>query len=497
MASTYSDLKIELIATGEQSGTWGSTTNINLGTALEEAIVGRANANFPTDGNLTISLTNTNGTQVARNYILNVTSSVSLTTTRNLIVPTIDKPYIIENNTSGGQSIVVKTSAGTGVTVPNGKTVMVYANGTNVVAAQNYIPSLEVGSLALPSAIGTSQGGTGQTSYTSGQLLIGNAAGGLTKATLTAGTNVTITNGNGSITIDAAGGGGGTGTVTSVAAGNGMNFSTITTTGTVTLGTPSNITSSSTNSATSGTHTHALDNSGVTAGSYTSANITVDAKGRVTAAANGTSGGGSGFTTLSSIIANGGTVNIPAGKTSCKITVIGGGGAGGAGAGSPTSTPASGGGGGSGGQVIAYFTGFTNSSGVTVNCSAMSTAGTTTAVFLGVTLSSTSGGTGQSGVAPGSDGAGGVGGTGSTSGTPSSGTVTTLTATGADGTGGATEMGGTGGAGILGGNGRGRLGAAGDAAVANSGGGGGGAGGSTGGATSGGTGSSGRVIVEY
>lgn len=54
------------------------------------------------------------------------------------------------------------------------------------------------------------QGGTGQTSYTNGQLLIGNTAtGGLTKATITAGANVTVTNGNGSITIAATGGGGG------------------------------------------------------------------------------------------------------------------------------------------------------------------------------------------------------------------------------------------------------------------------------------------------
>jgi hypothetical protein len=42
MASSYSDLKIELIATGEQSGTWGTTTNTNLGTALSEAITGSA-----------------------------------------------------------------------------------------------------------------------------------------------------------------------------------------------------------------------------------------------------------------------------------------------------------------------------------------------------------------------------------------------------------------------------------------------------------------------
>jgi hypothetical protein len=52
-------------------------------------------------------------------------------------------------------------------------------------------------------------GGTGETTYTDGQLLIGNTAGGLTKATLTAGTNVTITNGDGAITIAASGGGGG------------------------------------------------------------------------------------------------------------------------------------------------------------------------------------------------------------------------------------------------------------------------------------------------
>jgi len=141
VASTYSDLKIELIGTGEQSGIWGTTTNVNLGIALEEAIVGRANANFTTDADLTITLINTNTTQVARHYILNVTSSGLLSTTRNLIVPTIDKPYIIENNTTGSQSIIVKTVAGSGITVPNGKRMMVYANSTNVVDAFNNLPA--------------------------------------------------------------------------------------------------------------------------------------------------------------------------------------------------------------------------------------------------------------------------------------------------------------------------------------------------------------------
>jgi len=139
MASTYSSLKIELIGNGEQSGTWGVTTNTNLGTAIEEAITGRAAANFPTDADLTLGYTDSNAAQTFRNLILNVTSTGSLTATRNLIVPTIEKQYLIENNTTGGQSIVVKTSAGTGVTVPNGRKMHVYADGTNVVVAFDYV----------------------------------------------------------------------------------------------------------------------------------------------------------------------------------------------------------------------------------------------------------------------------------------------------------------------------------------------------------------------
>jgi hypothetical protein len=149
MASTYStNLKIELMALGDQSGTWGTTTNTNFGTStgdpsgFEQAIVGYGNPDFTTDNDLTISLTNSNATQVARSFALNVTSSGSLTATRNLIVPTIQKPYLIYNNTSGSQSIVVKTTAGTGITVPTGARVPVYVDGTNVVLQQDFIPSV-------------------------------------------------------------------------------------------------------------------------------------------------------------------------------------------------------------------------------------------------------------------------------------------------------------------------------------------------------------------
>ncbi len=147
MASTYSALKIELIGLGEQVSTWGNTTNTNLGTTLEEAIVGRAIADFATDGNLTLTLTNTNATQVARHFVLNCTSSTNLTTTRDLIVPGIEKPYVIQNNTTGGQSIRVIV-AGAGVTIPNGKTAFIYNDGTDVKYAFD-----QVGSLALSGAL--------------------------------------------------------------------------------------------------------------------------------------------------------------------------------------------------------------------------------------------------------------------------------------------------------------------------------------------------------
>ena len=204
MASTFSSLKFELIGLGEQNGTWGTTTNTNLGTAIEEAIAGRANAVFTANSNLTLTLANTNTSQVARHYILNVTSAVPLTTTRNLIVPTIDKPYIVENNTTGGQAIVVKTSAGTGVTVPNGKTIAVYANGTNVVPAFDYVSSLSLGT-----ALSVPNGGTGATTFTSGTYLKGNGTGAIQAQAVPipvtdGGTGSTTATGTGSVVLAAS-----------------------------------------------------------------------------------------------------------------------------------------------------------------------------------------------------------------------------------------------------------------------------------------------------
>ena len=140
--STYStDLRIQLIADGDQAGTWGQTTNTNLGTIIEQAIAGVSGGpstggtypavNFPTDADIT--LTANNGTvDQARNAVLAVTSTGSLTAQRNIIAPTgASKVYIIKNNTTGGQNVQIKYSTGTGVIVGNGLTALVYGDGTN------------------------------------------------------------------------------------------------------------------------------------------------------------------------------------------------------------------------------------------------------------------------------------------------------------------------------------------------------------------------------
>ena len=140
MASSYStNLKIELQATGENSGTWGTITNTNLGTALEQAVVGYGNPSYATDANLTLTYTDTNAAQAARALVLNVTSAVSLTATRELIVPTIQKQYIVQNNTTGSQSITVKTSGGTGITVTSGRKAHLYVNGTDVIFMDDFV----------------------------------------------------------------------------------------------------------------------------------------------------------------------------------------------------------------------------------------------------------------------------------------------------------------------------------------------------------------------
>jgi len=140
MASTYSALKIELIATGEQTGTWGSTTNTNLSTALGEAITGSADVAF-SSADVTVTLTDTNAAQTARNLRLNLTGTSG--GARQLILGSgcqIEKLYLINNGLL--DAVTVKNTAGTGIAVPAGRSMFLYNDGTNVVAAVTAVTAL-------------------------------------------------------------------------------------------------------------------------------------------------------------------------------------------------------------------------------------------------------------------------------------------------------------------------------------------------------------------
>jgi len=257
MSSTYSSLKFEIIGNGEQSGTWGTTTNANIGTAIEQAIVGMATLDSGdfTANVATLTLTNTNAAQDARALCLNIAAgAVSAAGTIN--VPAIQKPYIVINNASF--AVTVKVSGLTGVAVPPGKRTVVYNNGTDVGEQISYLSSLTL-LTPLPIASGGTgsssttfvnlatnvtgtlpavNGGTGATSFTVGDLLYANTTTTLSKLGIgSAGQVVTVAGG---VPTWASPASPGTGTVTSVAVSGGTTGLTtsggpITSSGTITF----------------------------------------------------------------------------------------------------------------------------------------------------------------------------------------------------------------------------------------------------------------------
>ena len=148
MSSTYSpNLKIELMGNGDQAGNWGSTTNTNLGTLLEQAISGYVTQAVATGTDTTITIPN-GASGVARNMFIELTGTGGAST--NLIVPSNKKLYFIYNNASG--AVTVKVSGQTGVSVPVGAKIALVSNGTDIVVAENYMVSA---TLPSPTLTGT------------------------------------------------------------------------------------------------------------------------------------------------------------------------------------------------------------------------------------------------------------------------------------------------------------------------------------------------------
>jgi len=183
--STYSNLKIQLMATGENTGTWGNVTNDNLGTALEQAIVETATVTFAS-ANVTLTLTDTNARQDARALRLNLAGTTG--GARDLIVPAIQKPYIVNNGTA--DTITVKVSGQTGVAVPAGRSYLLYNNGTDVVNALNGISPVS--------------GGTGTNTLTANSAIIGNGTSPVTFVAPGTSGNVLTSNGTNWTSVAAA-----------------------------------------------------------------------------------------------------------------------------------------------------------------------------------------------------------------------------------------------------------------------------------------------------
>jgi hypothetical protein len=265
-------LKLALPVTGELSGTWGDTVNDNITSMIEQAIAGLSTIDTWTGNAHT--LTSADGTTSESRCAMLVAATgaggTALTAIGNLICPAAAKLYVLRNGAA--YAITLKTSGGTGVSVAAGETAFLFCDGTNVNACvttivdghitgnltvdgnttlgnatsdtisatarfnTDLLPSTDnardlgtsgnswrnlyvdtlavIATLNLTNALGVAYGGTGQTTYTDGELLIGNSSGNtLTKATLTQGSGVTITNSAGGISIAATGTGG---TVTTV-----------------------------------------------------------------------------------------------------------------------------------------------------------------------------------------------------------------------------------------------------------------------------------------
>lgn len=195
MASTFSPiLRIELIGTGDQSGTWGSTTNVNLGTLIEQAIAGTATIDVSV-GNVT--LTNYNGTtDEARCAALRITGTPGVT--RNVIAPAVSKIYVVANGSDA--AVVLKTSVSTGLTIPAGEVYLAYYDPT-VGTADFQLVGRASASTNTANTLVLRDGSGNFAAGTITANLTGNVAGTLTGAIASATTATTQTAGDNSTKV--------------------------------------------------------------------------------------------------------------------------------------------------------------------------------------------------------------------------------------------------------------------------------------------------------
>lgn len=193
--STYSsNLRIELIGTGEQAGTWGTTTNTNLGTLIENAISGYEAVSV-TSANQALTAINGADDQ-ARNMIVDVTTTTGADFA--IYAPPTPKVYVVNNSSAFIATIYNSTvlgnttAAGTGVAVPAGKSTTVWSDGTDMAVAYN--------TRTLDSVAGTIDGVTiGATTPAAAAVTDFETTGAITEAVYDMGAGVDLDPANGTI----------------------------------------------------------------------------------------------------------------------------------------------------------------------------------------------------------------------------------------------------------------------------------------------------------
>ena len=174
MTTAYTSiLKLALPVTGELDGTWGTTVNSEITSMIEEAIAGKASISSWTGASHTLTTAN-GATSESRCAMLECSGAPGAAAT--VICPTATKIYILKNGVTGGYAVTLKTSGGTGIAVPNGKAMILYCDGTNVVDAVTHLSSLTLGS---PLAVAS--GGSGAATLTG--VLKGNGTSAFSEAT--------------------------------------------------------------------------------------------------------------------------------------------------------------------------------------------------------------------------------------------------------------------------------------------------------------------------
>jgi len=155
MATYVNNLRLKEITTGDEDGTWGTSTNTNLELITDGFSYGTKQ--MAADANETFTMPDATA-DATRSLYLKITSAASLTATREVTLGpnTVSKTWIIENATTGGQIITIKQGSGATVDIPNGDKTMVVTDGAGAGAAVFNANPTEAGAGTV-----TSVGGTG------------------------------------------------------------------------------------------------------------------------------------------------------------------------------------------------------------------------------------------------------------------------------------------------------------------------------------------------